>query len=89
MQLPIDKLFALAGGATGLQKAFGLKTVWAAAKWLKRRQLPPYRIIPACRLVGFSVTPHQLDKRLYPNPHDGIPTNPQHTVETNDDREAR
>lgn len=74
MNSPIEKLFGLAGGPSGMQRAFGLKTVWAAAKWLKNKQLPPYRIIPACKLVGFAVTPHQLDQRLYPNQSDGLPT---------------
>lgn len=86
MGSPIDKLFDLAGGPSGMQKAFGLKTVWAAAKWLKKKHLPPYRIIPACKLVGFEVTPHQLDQHLYPNPLDGLPPK-QNKYEAKNDSE--
>ena len=73
MSSPVEQLFELAGGPSGLQKAFRLKTLWAASKWLKQKKLPPYRIIPACELVGFAVTPHQIDPVLYPHLSDGIP----------------
>lgn len=70
---PIEKLFSLLGGAPGVRRSFCLKTDWGAAKWLKSGRLPPHRIIPACQMVNFEVTPHQLDSKLYPFPTDGMP----------------
>lgn len=35
--------------------------------------VPPYRVIPFCAALEWSVTPHQVDPVLYPNPNDGIP----------------
>lgn len=75
MKSHIEQLFELVGGPVGMQRAFELKTNWASSKWLKNGKLPPYRIIPACKLVGFAVTPHQIDPVLYPYPSDGMPRN--------------
>jgi hypothetical protein len=76
MSSPVERLFELSGGPSGMKRAFKLRTIWAAAKWLRMQRIPPYRIIPACQLVGFAVTPHELDPVLYPFPTDGIPAAP-------------
>lgn len=45
--------------------------------WFKQG-VPPHWIIPFCRVLGWEVTPHQIDPGLYPNPADGLPG--QHTA---------
>jgi DNA-binding transcriptional regulator YdaS (Cro superfamily) len=40
--------------------------------WL-RGQVPANRVIPLCRVLEWSITPHQMRRDIYPNPTDGLP----------------
>ena len=40
--------------------------------WLSG-QVPANRVIPLCKVLGWSITPHQMRNDIYPNPTDGLP----------------
>ncbi|ENQ6470147.1 TPA: helix-turn-helix domain-containing protein [Klebsiella pneumoniae] len=40
--------------------------------WLSG-QVPANRVIPLCRVLNWSVTPHEMREDIYPNPTDGLP----------------
>ncbi|HDG1686879.1 TPA: helix-turn-helix domain-containing protein [Kluyvera cryocrescens] len=40
--------------------------------WLSG-QVPANRVIPLCRVLEWSITPHQMRGDIYPNPTDGLP----------------
>ncbi|THD47201.1 Cro/Cl family transcriptional regulator [Enterobacteriaceae bacterium ML5] len=44
----------------------------AVHQWMLKH-IPPYQVIPFCAALEWSVTPHQVDPVLYPNPNDGLP----------------
>ncbi|MHB3528257.1 transcriptional regulator, partial [Klebsiella pneumoniae] len=35
--------------------------------------VPANRVIPLCRVLNWSVTPHEMREDIYPNPTDGLP----------------
>jgi hypothetical protein len=42
--------------------------------WLLRdKKIPPEWVIPLSRVSNWEVTPHAINARLYPHPHDGLP----------------
>ncbi|MGG5932540.1 hypothetical protein ACQSDP_23175 [Salmonella enterica] len=51
----------------------------AARKWLNNT-LPPLRVVPLCKEMGWEVIPHELRPDIYPNPTDGLPPEIQATV---------
>jgi hypothetical protein len=55
----------LAIGEDASQQAIGL--------WLKAGQCGKGWALPIARAIEFEVTPHELDRRNYPNPWDGLP----------------
>jgi hypothetical protein len=42
------------------------------ALWLKSG-IPARWVLPVARAIEFKVTPHDLDRKAYPNPWDGLP----------------
>lgn len=55
-------------------KHFGISGQ-AVGKWIYKNGIPQKRIIPLCQLLGWVVTPHEIDPVAYPNPTDGLPKN--------------
>lgn len=64
--------FKMLGGASGVARRRGLKTAWAAAKWL-RVGLPAEHVLWLAEETGWKYTPHQFAPQLYPHPDDGLP----------------
>ncbi|EEV5807588.1 transcriptional regulator [Escherichia coli] len=48
------------------------KTPQTISGWFKKR-VPAEEVIPACKALGWGVTPHELRPDKYPNPTDGLP----------------
>lgn len=62
---------------TTIAKKVGVRPQ-SVSLWLKKG-VPPYKVIPFCKALGWDVTPHQIDSELYPNPTDGLPADHQIT----------
>jgi len=45
----------------------------AVSKWMSRGKVPPRRILPLCKALGWKITPHEIDPEAYPSPTDGLP----------------
>lgn len=69
---PVAAAIAHLGGASAVAKARGLKTAWAAAKWIKNG-LPAEHVLWIAEQTSWEFTPHQLAPDLYPHPEDGLP----------------
>ena len=74
MDKALETAVSILGSQTATAKALGVKQgqVW---NWMNREgETPASQVIPLCRAVGYSVTPHQLRPDIYPYPLDGIPS---------------
>jgi len=59
-----------------LARHLGGVTGEAVRKWfldIPGNSMPADRVIPVCRAVNWTVTPHELRSDIYPNPSDGMP----------------
>lgn len=57
---------------TDIGKHFDISSQ-AVGKWLRKGTIPSKRILPLCEMLNWSVTPHEIDPKAYPNPTDGLP----------------
>lgn len=75
----IAKAIQLAGGAAEVAAELEYATQWAVSKW-KRDGVPAKHVIDLCRLGGWKVTPHQVDRSLYPSRDDGLPAEMKQSI---------
>lgn len=69
---PIKRAIKAAGTGVALAKMLGV-TPQAVSQWAKGAAIAPERIIDIARATNWTVTPHELNPALYPNPKDGLP----------------
>jgi len=48
-------------------------TAQRVCNW-RTRGIPGDQVVAFCRAANWEITPHEINPDLYPNPHDGIPT---------------
>lgn len=72
MPTSVFKLVELAKGQSNLARALNVKPQ-AVQQWVRSDRIPPERVLDACRVVDFAITPHELAPKFYPHPSDGVP----------------
>lgn len=73
----LERAIRMAGGQAELErrlKAAGHKiSQQSISLWIRSGRLPAGWALPIAQAIDFSVTPHELDRRGYPNAWDGLP----------------